>query len=510
LTALGDELYFLARDADGTNAWRSDGTPAGTRQLTTSRRSSHAPEFARLGSLVFFLGNDPEDSSAEGTIWKTDGTAAGTALADLGGTDVTDLIAFGGALYFFATAETFPRVRQLMRSDGTAGGTVALHDFPPGSLFPATPSFLTPAGSQLFFTIDDEVHGTELWRSDGTASGTVLVRDILPGGESSRPGSLAAAAGKLYFSASDGVHGFELWESDGTEAGTHFVQDLAPEAESSFPEAAVATGNRLYWSADDGLYGRELWSRPLSGPTGCQASATRLCLNANRFQVEIEWRDFAGKTGAGTGVPLTSDTGAFWFFDPQNVEAIVKVIDGQAINQSFWVFYGALSNVEYTITVTDTQTGLTRRYFNPAGQFASVGDTGGFGPFGAYSARIQKSRAASAAPIACVPDPTRLCLNGGRFAVEAAWKDFQGNTGTGTAVALTPDTGFFWFFNPANVEVVTKVLDGRPLNGKFWFFYGALSNVEYTLTVTDTQTGKLKVYKNPQGRFASAGDTGAF
>jgi hypothetical protein len=101
-------------------------------------------------------------------------------------------------------------------------------------------------------------------------------------------------------------------------------------------------------------------------------------------------------------------------------------------------------------------------------------------------------------------------LRGGRFAVEASWKDFQGNTGQGSAVSLTGDTGHFWFFDPANVEVVLKVLDGTPLNGKHWFFYGALSNVEYTLTVTDTRTGKVKIYRNPSGRFASVADTAAF
>jgi hypothetical protein len=57
-----------------------------------------------------------------------------------------------------------------------------------------------------------------------------------------------------------------------------------------------------------------------------------------------------------------------------------------------------------------------------------------------------------------------------------------------------------------------KVLDGRPVNGKFWVFYGALSNVEYTVAVTDTdtQTGLRRTYRNPSGRFASVADTGAF
>ena len=81
---------------------------------------------------------------------------------------------------------------------------------------------------------------------------------------------------------------------------------------------------------------------------------------------------------AGQAVPITSDTGSFWFFSNANLEVIVKVLDGRSVNGHFWVFYGALSNVEYTITVTDTETGAVRTYFNPQGQLASVADTSAF------------------------------------------------------------------------------------------------------------------------------------
>lgn len=111
---------------------------------------------------------------------------------------------------------------------------------------------------------------------------------------------------------------------------------------------------------------------------------------------------------------------------------------------------------------------------------------------------------------ACVAGPTALCLNGGRFRVEIAWKDFDGRTGDGQASALTDDTGTFWFFDPANLEVTAKVLDGRAVNGNWWFFFGALTNVEYRITLTDTVTGARKIYRNPAGRFASQGDTAAF
>ncbi len=86
----------------------------------------------------------------------------------------------------------------------------------------------------------------------------------------------------------------------------------------------------------------------------------------------------------------------------------------------------------------------------------------------------------------------------------------DGRSGRGIARSLTDDTGYFWFFSESNVELIVKALDGRAINGNFWIFYGALSNVEYTLKVTDTRTGKVKRYRNPRGRFASRGDTQAF
>src|SRR5512143_8462 len=76
----------------------------------------------------------------------------------------------------------------------------------------------------------------------------------------------------------------------------------------------------------------------------------------------------------------------------------------------------------------------------------------------------------------CVADPLTLCLNNGRFQVRVDWRvPSQGTSGVGTGVALTGDTGYYWFFSPNNIELVLKVVDGRAVNGMFWVFYGALS-----------------------------------
>jgi hypothetical protein len=114
-------------------------------------------------------------------------------------------------------------------------------------------------------------------------------------------------------------------------------------------------------------------------------------------------------------------------------------------------------------------------------------------------------------PGSCAPGASTLCLNSSRFSVRADWRvPSQGTGGIGTAVPLTSDTGYLWFFSSNNVELVVKVIDGRSFNGRFWVFYGALSDVEYTITVTDTATGAVRTYFNPQGTLASVADTSAF
>lgn len=120
-------------------------------------------------------------------------------------------------------------------------------------------------------------------------------------------------------------------------------------------------------------------STPPPPPTGnCSTTTGILCLNANRFAVSVNWRDYSNNTGTGRAVPVRSDSGYFWFFNDTNIELVIKVLDGRTVNGYFWVFYGALSDVEYTITVRDTQTGATKTYFNARGTIGSGRDVTAF------------------------------------------------------------------------------------------------------------------------------------
>lgn len=153
------------------------------------------------------------------------------------------------------------------------------------------------------------------------------------------------------------------------EAGPQSPQGL----ENQSPVGSLtSTGPELYATTYSQLY------RAAPG-SACAAGPTNLCLSSGRFRVSVSWTaSNIGESGEGQTMPLTADTGAFWFFQPSNIELVVKVLDGRAINGHYWVFFGALSKVGYTITVTDTTTGAERTYTNPEGTLASRADTEAF------------------------------------------------------------------------------------------------------------------------------------
>lgn len=135
-----------------------------------------------------------------------------------------------------------------------------------------------------------------------------------------------------------------------------------------------------------------------------------------------------------------------------------------------------------------------------------LGQVGTFPEFRAFGIRAVFGPLSTA----CVPGPNRLCLNQGRFAVEATFNAPGQPPGTASVVKLTDETGYLWFFNSSNVEAVVKVLNACGLNQKYWVFAGGLTDVQVTLTVTDTQTGNSKTYTNPQGTaFRPIQDTAA-
>jgi hypothetical protein len=110
---------------------------------------------------------------------------------------------------------------------------------------------------------------------------------------------------------------------------------------------------------------------PPQPPGPCVPSDTTLCLHDGRFAVQVEWEDPQGQRGPGKVTPArTRDSGLFYFFSEDNWELQVKVLNGCALNQRYWVFTAGSTNVGYTLTIEDLAADETVTYRNPVGRVA--------------------------------------------------------------------------------------------------------------------------------------------
>lgn len=116
-------------------------------------------------------------------------------------------------------------------------------------------------------------------------------------------------------------------------------------------------------------------------PAGaCTGDGTTLCLNEDRFRVAVRWENAAGASGDGQAMQLTGDTGYFWFFSENNVEVVIKVLNGCGIGDgAYWVFIGGLTDVRVEVEVEDVKAAETKTYVNELGTlFVPVSDTAAF------------------------------------------------------------------------------------------------------------------------------------
>ncbi len=276
---------------------------------------------------------------------------------------------------------------------------------------------------------------------------------------------------------------------------------------------AHADGRGARLGTDDVAAIRYLYDPSPRTLTACKPSATTLCLDGKRFQVDLVWyNQFDNSLGVGRAVPATDATGYFSFGDPSNIEILVKALDfgGGTIK----IFYGELTDLRFTLNVTDTRTGVVKTYQNTAGDCGAI-DQGFYSDQAPGRAASRDRSFAELAPAPrpaasgrCRPSRTTLCLLNGRFALNVHWLNpFNGSSGDGGAAPLTNFVGTFYFDDRNNVELMTKVL---PFSDQVSLYYGALTDFQYTLTVEDTLTGRVKTYQSTAGQLCGGLDNAAF
>lgn len=116
---------------------------------------------------------------------------------------------------------------------------------------------------------------------------------------------------------------------------------------------------------------------------------------------------------------------------------------------------------------------------------------------------IEEKRATSGA---CDPDETTFCAQNSRFEITA---EIGGQALR--AERYSDAGGFFWSDDSDRPDVAVKVIDGTPINGRYWVFHGSLTEDSYQVTVTDKVKGTTRSYTNDSADSLCGGaDTGTF
>lgn len=207
-------------------------------------------------------------------------------------------------------------------------------------------------------------------RRAGGTQGMVSVDYATSDGSATEGADYTAASGTLIWSDGDGEDkSFSVTILDDSESEGSEMVNLAlsnPTGGASLGPDATAT---LVIRDDDQEF------------PDCVSSETVLCLGVGgRFQVTIRFTPPEGQSGAAGVVDIGRvDSGLAFFFSENNLELLVKVLDGCSINDRYWVFFAATTDVEFTVTVVDTQGDMIKTYTNPQGQSAdAITDTDAF------------------------------------------------------------------------------------------------------------------------------------
>jgi hypothetical protein len=252
-------------------------------------------------------------------------------------------------------------------------------------------------------------------------------------------------------------------------------------------------GTRL--AADDQAAVRLLYSNVAVPPVKCKADAQTLCMDQGRFAVTANWINQYNNTSGSAGAILgTDEAGYFYFSAPSNVELMVKVLQ---LGNVFKVFYGELTDLDFTLSVSDTHHHTAHSYHNTPGNCGGIDDNA----FAAAGAGPKRGGG-------CLPSGGTLCLLNGRFAIKVSWSNpGNGTSGTASGKQFSNEVGTFFFTDPANVELMTKLIE---FPDRIAFFWGALSNLPYSIAVTDTESGTRKVYQSTAGKLCGGLDNQAF
>lgn len=228
--------------------WGADTAPT-IAAHTSANAPGIRPPLVSTDEGVYFVAAGPADQQ----LWRIgrggSGAPLGTSDGPNGATVIQALAqTLSGWVYYQSLAAS--RDVSLCRARGASAECLAvIHDGP--TLYDRQVQAAVPApGDRLFVC-----NGEALWVTDGSAAGTKRLVSAANGSID----QCTALGSEVFFTADDGVHGSELWRSDGTEQGTRIEADVYPGPPGSAPAGLISAGGRLYFAAQHPEYGVEPW-----------------------------------------------------------------------------------------------------------------------------------------------------------------------------------------------------------------------------------------------------------
>jgi hypothetical protein len=376
-------------------AWNNEPeTPVDYRYSGTTASTNGLDSYDELNTIVF---NDPSDilpdfSCASGGVLALGGPWYQSATTNFQGKAYhsipnADIVINNGIGCFFSSSPNAVKAAQELFGH-ELGHTLGLGHSCGDSSGP-DPGCSNPTLSDALMRayVHDDSRGARL-NSDDQAGIRSLYKQ---GGGNNAPGApsnltaAATSANEVHLtwhdnSSNETEFRIEVKVLGGSFADIGGVPANTTEADVSglTPASGYAFRVRARNSFGDSAYSNEVAAATTGSTQPCVGDATTLCLSNDRFRVQVTWKS-AGSQGIANVVTTSDVSGLLWFFDPGNYEVIVKVLNGcGTANPGYWVFIAGATDVQYTVTVTDTKTGAVKVYFNPLGSSGVRTEIGAF------------------------------------------------------------------------------------------------------------------------------------
>jgi hypothetical protein len=282
------------------------------------------------------------------------------------------------------------------------------------------------------------------------------------------------------------------------------------------------TANTQFWAQVTNTCG-SISSRQVT--VTVQQLAELITVLNNRFYVQVRYINQFEKPpregrllGRSLFSSSISETAIFTFGDPLVVELMVRLSDARPFDDKIHLYLGGLSDVEFYIVVTDSLSGIVKEYHKEANKLLGEIDRTTYPAAVSLSGGLDALRNATTLFPSPQAEVSTIRLLNNRFEVRMRYRNQFANpvdegymNARSIASSPTTETAVFFFGeNVGSVEWMVRFSDARPFAQRIDFFHGGLSDVEFTIEVTDTLKGIIREYSKPPFSLAGQVDRDSF